>query len=99
MKHSREQGRTGLVAEFHTYDRAVESAMYSILRKFATMYQEQQWDSMDVGVWYQQLLTQWLEIAGCFAHDLNGSLNGGFVATDAGQNDAALQLLGHGVGA
>ena len=74
MKHPRECGHTGLVLEFHRYDRAVKSSMEKPLRKFACMYQDRQMETTESGVWFRRSFTQWLEVAGCFAHDLNGAL-------------------------
>ena len=74
MKHPRECGHTGLVLEFHKYDRAVKSSMEKLLRKLACMCQDRQRETTESGVWFRLWLTQWLEVVGCFAHDLNDAL-------------------------
>ena len=38
------------------------------------MYQDKQRETTESGVWFRLWLTQWLEVVGCFAHDLNGAL-------------------------
>ena len=74
MQNARELGHRGRLVDFQKYDRAIMTAMRRLVTKFWSAYHDKEREDLGERAAYISWITHWVEVHGCFCHDLNGGL-------------------------
>jgi hypothetical protein len=74
LKTPREMGHSGLCISFHKYDRAIQTPLDRLHRKFQAALDDKSSEDLHLGQSYRLWITNWWFCVGCFAHDCHGGL-------------------------